>query len=165
MACASSWRGRLCEEMRCLCGDRPTPRGSNPKLISHFNFAPKPASKQKACFEGDPPTRYLFPVKPEGPPPALPYVHAYHSKNFGIFKNRDWVPDKFFARKNSGVNRLPALAADVVRRQVSDIVAIATNGPAQAAKAATATIPPCARARDHTQPVWVLTRPPSSCQR
>jgi putative tryptophan/tyrosine transport system substrate-binding protein len=38
-------------------------------------------------------------------------------------------------------NRLPALAADLVRWQVSVIVAVATNGPAQAAKAATTSIP------------------------
>jgi putative ABC transport system substrate-binding protein len=46
-----------------------------------------------------------------------------------------------FRWANNDIGRLPELAADLVRRRVSVVVAIGNNLPARAAKAATSTIP------------------------
>jgi ABC-type uncharacterized transport system substrate-binding protein len=46
-----------------------------------------------------------------------------------------------FRWANNNIDRLPELAADLVRRRVSVVVAIGNNLPARAAKAATSTIP------------------------
>jgi putative tryptophan/tyrosine transport system substrate-binding protein len=91
-----------------------------------------------------------------GQQPAMPVVGFLHSASPGPFARavdafRQGLNETgYIEGRNVAVEyrwaegqyeRLPGLAADLVRRQVSVIVAVATNGPARAAKAATASIP------------------------
>src|ERR1700741_986842 len=57
----------------------------------------------------------------------------------GLFEHRNVAIEYRWAENH--VDRLPALAAEVVRRQVAVTLAVGGVPPAQAAKAATASIP------------------------
>src|SRR5947208_10562974 len=98
----------------------------------------------------------LWPLAARAQQPSVPVVGFLHSASPGPFARavdafRKGLSETGYIEGRNVVveyrwaegqyNRLPALAADRVRRQVSVIVAVATNGPAQAAKAATASIP------------------------
>src|SRR6266480_3611664 len=97
-----------------------------------------------------------WPLVARAQQPAMPVVGFLHSASPGPFaravdafrqglnqtgyvEGRNVAVEYRWAEGQYG--RLPGLAADLVRLQVSVIVAIATNGPARAAKAATTSIP------------------------
>ena len=97
-----------------------------------------------------------WPLAARAQQPAMPVVGLLHSASPGPFARavdafRQGLNQTGYVEgRNVAVEyrwaegqyeRLPGLAADLVRLQVSVIVAIATNGPARAAKAATTSIP------------------------
>jgi ABC-type uncharacterized transport system substrate-binding protein len=97
-----------------------------------------------------------WPLAADAQQPAMPIVGFLHSASPGPFARavdafRQALNETgYIEGRNVAVEyrwaegqyeRLPGLAADLVRLQVSVIVAIATNGPARAAKAATTSIP------------------------
>jgi ABC-type uncharacterized transport system substrate-binding protein len=97
-----------------------------------------------------------WPVAAHAQQAAMPVVGFLHSASPGPFAHavdafRQGLKETgFIEGRNVAIEyrwaegqyeRLPRLAHDLVRSQVSVIAAIATNGPAQAAKAATTSIP------------------------
>src|SRR6266567_7543718 len=97
-----------------------------------------------------------WPLAAHAQQPAMPVVGFLHSASPGPFARavdafRQGLNETGYIEGRNVVveyrwaegqyERLPGLAADLVRLQVSVMVAIATNGPARAAKAATTSIP------------------------
>ena len=76
-----------------------------------------------------------------GPRPDAPYVEALRSglADAGFIEGRNLTIEYRWA--NGDYRQLPALAADLVRRQVTVIVAVGALSPPRAAKAATSAIP------------------------